>query len=182
MFLRFRGVWPADGSPILDATADCVMRLLCCSVFDGYANGQIAFDIERKIKTATVAHMARLRPVLEYEAEIAAYQMIAKAGDPTLRNLLTSREECLRVALEGDLIELAPHEARLLKAAVDICHLPEKFADPNKTIRGHLSRWYAPILAVLAGKNTESHEPAQPLPSVESVPNVTVSANELIEA
>ena len=153
------------------------MRLLCCSVFDGYANGQVAYAIERKVTEATKAHMAHLRPVLEFGAELM--KRGPGASKDEWQTLVNAHEGALRKALEGELFYLEPHEAELLKKAVEICHIPEKFTDPNKAVKGHLSRWYAPILAVLAGKDTETTTAAEVVPTL---PTLADPADKLIEA
>lgn len=167
--LRFRGVWPADFRPIVDATLDCVMRLLCCSVFEGYAAGQVAYRIEGKINGANTRHQARMKPLLDYEQQLSLVgKTLPKDGTgpewEAWQKLLEEHQKALRVALEGELVEFEPHEFELLKRAVDICHLPDRYVDPSRAIRGQAARWYAPILAVLSGSVTESQAPAPTIP------------------
>ena len=162
--LRYRSVWPQDRqAPILDATADCVLRLLCSSATDGFAAGQIAFGIERKIKAATEKHMERIRPIQDDEAKIRK----RFEGTQDLEALKACEErhrERIVAALEGECFELTGPEVGLLRRAVEVCHRADQYQDPSRRMTPELLRWYAPILSVIMGAETESERSAPDIP------------------
>lgn len=162
--LRYRGVWPQDRpAPILDATADCILRLLCSSATDGFAAGQIAYGIERKIKAATEKQFARIRPVQDDEAKIRQRFEGTKEFD-ALKACETRHRERILAAIEGDYFELTGPEVALLRRAVEVCHKADQYQDPSRRMTPELLRWYAPILAVIMGAGTETEKPAPDIP------------------
>ncbi len=171
--IRYRGVWPMDRAyPIVDATSDCIMRLLCSSVFNGFAHGQIAFDIEKKLKEQQAKQAERWRVITEAEQELREQFPFIGTNETIPPDILDTFKEAdknhralMTKALEGDVFKLEGHEVELLRKAIDVCHDPSQYVDKTKVMSAEHSRWYTPILRVLSGAITESSAPAEPLTS-----------------
>lgn len=171
--LRYRSVWPNDRSvPILDATRDCLLRLLCSPATRGFSEGQLAFEIQEKIEDAHKRQMERFQPILEDEPNIAkrfAWRMVGTIDDEAEQAASKACDERHRerilAACEGELILLSGAEVQLLRECIEASQTPERFRDPSKCLTAEQWRWYYPILAVLMGSRTESQKPAPDIPT-----------------
>lgn len=164
--IRYRGVWPLDRAyPIVHATADCILRLLCSNAFAGFQKGQVAYDIERKIKAQQAKHDKQWEVVTKAETELREQYPFVGSSEPVpIEFAIAFKEDnekhrkLMEANLEGALFDLSPHEVKLLRAAIEVCHEPSAFIDPTKVMNQELLRWYTPILRVISGANTETED------------------------
>lgn len=167
--IRYRGVWPMDRPyPIVEATTDCIMRLLCSSVFNGFAHGQIAYAIEKKLKSAQEVFFESWKVVIEQEKELKdAFPFIGEnVPVPTemidaFKKANDDHRKLMIEKLEGQLFTLQGHEVELLRKAIEVCHDPTQYVDKTKMMTQEHMRWYIPILHVLMGSVTEKKDSSE---------------------
>lgn len=166
--IRYRGIWPIDSrEPIIHATADCIMRLLSNSTFNGYAKGKVAYAIEAKVIEAQKKHDLRWAAVVMREREMKEKYPFIQENEPVPHDLVDmfkadneKHKMFIMTALEGELFTLESHEIELLQQAVEKAHIREEYVDPSRVFNPVIQRWYMPILAVIMGDVVEpTHKP-----------------------